>query len=113
MTAIPVTPAGIPGVTGLDQVLRPPVTPQEKWERIAFTFCRMGTTGLIAWALSPAIFVLLVSIASVAFYGRAVWVGVSRTRCLLRRPTLVIAFWGVIGAADAAWIFLLGQRLPT
>jgi len=112
MTAIPAPSPGIPGVTGLDQVLRRPVTPQEKWERIAFTFCRMGTTGLIVWALSPAIFILLVSIASVAFYGRAVWVGVSRTRCLLRRPTLVIAFWGVIGAADAAWIFLLGQRLP-
>lgn len=112
MTAIPAPPPGIPGVTGLERVLRRPVTPQEKWERIAFTFCRMGTTGLIAWALSPAIFILLVSIASVAFYGRAVWLGVSRTRCLLRRPTLVIAFWGAVGAADAAWIFLLGQRLP-
>jgi hypothetical protein len=95
------------------QVLRPAMTPQEKWERLAFTFCRMGTTGLIVWALSPAIFVLLVSIVAVAFYGRAVWVGVSRTRCLLRRPSLVIAFWLVVGGLDAVWLFGLGQRLPT
>ena len=92
----------------LQRVIRPPTTPQEKWERLAFTFCRMGTTGLIAWALSPAIFILAVSGIAVAFYGRAVWLGVSRTRCLLRRPTLVILFWSVVGVADAAW--LLAQR---
>lgn len=95
------------------QVLRRPQTPQEKWERLAFTFCRMGTTGLIVWAVSPAIFILLVSIVAIAFYGRAVWVGVSKTRCLLRRPSLVIAFWLVVGSADAVWLFALGQRLPT
>ena len=87
-------------------VLRPPQTPQEKWERLAFTFCRMGTTGLIVWLVSPPLFILAVSIIAVAFYGRAVWVGVSRTRCLLRRPTLVIAFWLVVGSLDAAWLLL-------
>jgi hypothetical protein len=65
----------------------------------------MGTTGLIVWLLSPAYFILAVSAIAVAFYGRAVWLGVSRTRCLLRRPTLVIVFWSVIGIADALWLF--------
>ena len=87
-------------------VLRPAQTPQEKWERLAFTFCRMGTTGLIVWLVSPPLFILAVSVVAVAFYGRAVWLGVSRTRCLLRRPTLVIAFWSIVGAVDAAWLLL-------
>ena len=93
-------------------VLRPPATPQEKAERLAFTFCRMGTTGLIVWVLTPPVFILLVSVAAVAFYGRAVWLGVSRTRCLLRRPSLVIAFWLVVGTLDAIWLFGLRQTLP-
>lgn len=96
----------------LQRAIRPPSTPQERWERLAFTFCRMGTTGLIVWALSPPIFILLVSAVAVGFYGRAVWLGVSRTRCLLRRPTLVIAFWLAVGTADAVWIFALRQQLP-
>lgn len=91
-------------IAELQRVIRPPSTPQEKWERLAFTVCRMGTTGLIVWILSPAIFILVVSAVAVAFYGRAVWLGVSRTRCLLRRPTLVIVFWSVIGLADAVWL---------
>lgn len=106
---------GLPpaGLADVQRVIRPPITPQERWERLAFTFCRMGTTGLIVWALSPAIFVLLISIAAVALYGRAVWIGVSRTRCLLRRPTLVIAFWLAVGAADLVWIFVFRQQLPS
>jgi hypothetical protein len=62
----------------------------QRWDRIAFTFCRMGTTGLIAWLLTPPVFVLLVSVAVVALYGRAF----------------------ALGALDAVWLFALGQRLP-
>ena len=36
----------------------------EKYERLAFTFCRLGTTGLIAWLVGPAVFVLVVAIAA-------------------------------------------------
>jgi hypothetical protein len=101
--------------------LRPPVastgsvplpSPAERADRLAFTFCRLGTTGLIAWALTPPVFVLLASIAIVALYGRAVVLGVTRSRCFLRRPALIMATWATIGAVDAAWFFVAGQRLP-
>ncbi|MDQ3513160.1 MAG: hypothetical protein M3462_05755 [Chloroflexota bacterium] len=77
----------------------------EKYERVAFTFCKMGTTGLLAWALTPAVFVLLVAVAAIAFYGRAVSLGLTRSRCVLRRPALIIGFWAVVALADAAWLF--------
>ena len=91
---------------------RPPLTRPEKYERLAFTFCRMGTTGLIAWALTPAVFVLVVALAAIALYARSITLGVSWSRCFLRRPTLIIGVWTVIAVADAIWIFVLGQRLP-
>ena len=65
----------------------------------------MGTTGLLAWVLTPAVFVLLVAVAAIAFYGRAVSLGLTRSRCVLRRPTLIIGFWAVVALADAAWLF--------
>ncbi len=82
----------------------------EKYERLAFTFCRLGTTGLIAWVLGPPLFVLLVSLAAIVLYGRSITLGVRWTKCLLRRPTLIIAFWAVVAAADAYWMFALGAR---
>lgn len=92
--------------------LRPPLTRPEKYERLAFTFCRMGTVGLIAWLVTPPVFVLLVALVAIVLYARAVTLGVSWTRCFLRRPTLIIAVWAAIAAADAAWLFVLGGRLP-
>ncbi len=79
----------------------------EKYERVAFTFCKMGTTGLLAWALTPPVFVLLVAIAAVGFYGRALSLGLTRSRCVLRKPALIIGFWASVGVLDALW--LLGR----
>ena len=89
---------------------RRPLTRPEKYERLAFTFCKLGTTGLIAWALGPPLFVLLVSVAAVALYGRAITLGVSWSKCLLRRPTLIVGFWGLVAVVDAYWLFVLGGR---
>ncbi|HUP28510.1 MAG TPA: hypothetical protein VM409_08760 [Chloroflexia bacterium] len=85
--------------------LRPPLTSAEKYEKLAFTFCKMGTTGLIAWALTPPIFILLVATIAVVLYAKAVTLGVLRSRCILRRPLLIITFWAVVGIADAVWLF--------
>jgi hypothetical protein len=85
----------------------------EKYERLAFTFCRMGTVGLIAWLIGPAWFVLIVSSIAVALYARAISLGVGWTKCFLRRPTWIVAFWLVVAIADAYWLFVLGGRLPT
>ena len=87
--------------------VRPPLSPPEKWEKAAFTFCKMGTTGLIAWVMTPPVFVLVVSVVAIALYARSVSLGVSWSKCLLRRPTLIIAFWAVVATADAAWLIWL------
>ena len=49
--------------------VRPPLSRPEKYERLAFTFCRMGTVGLIAWLVGPAVFVLAVAIVAIVLYG--------------------------------------------
>jgi hypothetical protein len=92
--------------------VRPPLTRPEKYERLAFTFCKMGTVGLIAWALTPAVFVLVVAVVAIVLYARSITLGVSWSRCFLRRPTLIIAFWALVAVADIVWLFVLGQRLP-
>ena len=99
-------------VVGPQSYVRPPRTRPEKYEHLAFTFCRMGTVGLIAWLVSPAVFVLGVSLIAISLYARSITLGVSWTKCFLRRPTLIIGVWAVIAVADAIWIFVLGQRLP-
>ena len=88
------------------------LSPPEKYERLAFTFCRMGTIGLIAWLMTPAVFVLVVAIVAIGLYLRSISLGVSWSKCFLRRPTLIVGFWAVVAAVDAYWIFVLGQHLP-
>jgi hypothetical protein len=96
---------------GPSSFVRPPLSRPEKYERLAFTFCKMGTVGLMAWALTPAVFVLIVAVTAIVLYARSITLGVSWTRCFLRRPTLVIGAWTVIVIADVIWLFVLGQRL--
>ncbi len=79
---------------------------------MAFTFCRMGTVGLIAWVLGPPLFVLIVAIAAVVLYARAITLGVGWTKCFLRRPTYIVGFWAVVAILDAYWLFVLGGRWP-
>jgi hypothetical protein len=106
-------PAGLPGQVGPQSYVRPPLSPPEKYERLAFTFCRMGTVGLIAWAVTPAVFVLVVALVAIALYAKSISLGVSWSKCFLRRPTLIIGVWAGIAVLDAAWLFVLGGRLPS
>ena len=86
---------------------RPPLTRAQKYDRLAFTFCKMGTVGLIAWLITPAIFVLLVAVVAIGLYGRAVTLGITRSQCILRRPLLIMGFWAAVAAADAYWLLAL------
>jgi len=53
-----------------------PTDPAREYEKLAFTFCsRLGTTGLIAWALGPPLFVLIVAVVAIVLYLKS-----SRTR---------------------------------
>ena len=79
----------------------------ETYERVAFTFCKLGTVGLIAWLLTPPVFVLVVAAAVVALYGRALALGVRSSRCFLRRPLYIIGFWVAVGVADGVWLLAL------
>jgi hypothetical protein len=83
---------------------RPPLTRAQKYDRLAFTFCKMGTVGLIAWLLTPPVFVLLVALVAIALYGRALALGITRSQCVLRRPLLIMSFWAAVAAADALWL---------
>ncbi len=80
---------------------RPPLTQAQKYERLAFTVCKMGTVGLIAWIITPPVFVLVVAVAAIALYGRALALGVRRSQCVLKRPLLIMGFWAAIAAGDA------------
>lgn len=114
MSAIAPAPGGRAaiGPVGPQTYVRPPLTPPEKYERLAFTFCRMGTVGLIAWVVSPAIFVLVVALVAIALYAKSITLGVSWSKCFLRRPTLIIGVWAAIAAADLYWLVILGGRMP-
>jgi hypothetical protein len=103
------TTTSLPPVGPLTYV-RPPLTRPQKYEKLAFTFCRLGTTGLIVWVLGPPLFVLIVAIAAIALYLKSISLGVSWTKCLLRRPSLVVGFWAVVATLDAFWLIGLGGR---
>ena len=85
---------------------RPPLTRPQKYERLAFTFCKMGTVGLLAWLMTPPIFVLVVALGAIVLYGRALALGIRRSQCILRRPLLIMSFWTAVAAADAGMLVL-------
>ena len=86
---------------------RPPLTRAQKYERLAFTVCKMGTVGLIAWLVTPPIFVLVIALAAIYLYGRALALGIKRSQCILRKPMLVMGFWAAVAAADLTWLVFL------
>ncbi len=86
---------------------RPPLSRAQKYERLAFTFCKMGTVGLLAWALTPPIFVLLVAVGAIFLYGRALALGITRSQCVLRRPLLIMGFWTVVASGIIGWLLFL------
>jgi hypothetical protein len=83
-----------------------PLERAEKYERVAFMFCKMGTTGLIVWLLTPPIFVLIVAAIATILYAYSFSLGLIRSRCFLRKPLLIMSTWIVIGALDIAWLVL-------
>jgi hypothetical protein len=101
--------AGTPALDPIKAWLaaRPPLTRAQKFDRLAFTFCKMGTVGLIAWLVTPALFVLAVALVAIGLYGKAVTLGITRSQCVLRRPLLIMGFWAAVAAADGYWLLFL------
>ena len=80
-----------------------PKTRGQKLEGVAFQFCKVATVALILgrWTLPVA-----AALAAV-FYVWAWSAGKRDTRCVLRYPLFIAAFWGVVSVA-AFWFVMRG-----
>ena len=67
-------------------------------------YCVMTTVALLAWALSPAVMVVVMAGIGFAVYWRAIRGGLTRTRCVLRHPNLVLAYLGAACLAGIAGV---------
>jgi len=69
-------------------------------------FCAMTTVALIAWLLGPPACVVIMSAIGLWAYARATRRGLRESRCVLRRPVLVLAYLGLAFAAGGAALLL-------
>ena len=60
------------------------------WRSRSAAWARSGSS---PGSLGPPLFVLIVAIAAVVLYARAITLGVGWTKCFLRRPTYIVGFW--------------------
>jgi hypothetical protein len=84
----------------------PTKSPAEKWEGIAFTFCKAATIVLLITLLHGGRFMLPI-IAGVAclLYLVTYFSGKKKTRCNISHPLLVAALWAFI-SGFSLWIIL-------
>jgi hypothetical protein len=71
-------------------------------------FCVMTTVALIAWLLGPPACVMIMSALGLWAYARAIRGGLEESRCILRRPALVL---GYLALAFAGGAFALVRQL--
>ena len=72
-------------------------------------FCAMTTVALIAWVLGPPACVMLMSALGLWAYVRAIRGGLRESRCVLKRPALVLGYLSVafLGGAIALVLHLV------
>ena len=95
-TPLPSTLNHQPSAISATQPTARPKTKGEIYEGIAFTFCKAATIILITQKLALPV----ASGAAAVFYLLAARNGKNDTRCILRAPLLIAAFWGVISLAS-------------
>ena len=64
-------------------------------------FCVYTTVALLAWVVSPPVMVMAMSGLGLWAYARAVRAGLTRSKCVLRNPKLVLLYLGTVFAAGA------------
>ena len=72
-------------------------------------FCAMTTVALIAWVIGPPACLMVMSALGLWAYVRAVRGGLQETRCVLKRPALVLGYLALTflaGAGGLAWRLL-------
>ncbi len=58
-------------------------------------FCAMTTVALIAWLLGPPACVMIMSALGLWAYVRAIRGGLRESRCVLKRPALVLGYLSI------------------
>jgi hypothetical protein len=73
----------------------------EKLEGVAFQFCKVATVALILgkWTLPVA------SALAAGLYVSAFFSGKSDTKCILRYPLFIAAFWGCVSVVSFWFTF--------
>ena len=74
-----------------------PSTSSAVWERVAFGWCKVATMLLLTAPLGRFALPVVALLTSALFVGAYVR-GARESRCILKRPLLIAAFWGIIGA---------------
>jgi hypothetical protein len=72
-------------------------------------FCAMTTVALIAWVIGPPACLMVMSALGLWAYARAMRAGLRESRCVLRRPALVLGYLALTflaGAGGLAWRLL-------
>lgn len=89
----------------------PPPAPQVPTGIDPLRFCVLTTVALLAWLLGAPAVVMAMSAMGLWAYGRAVRGGLTQTRCILRRPKLVLGYLALafVAAAAALANTLLGR----
>jgi hypothetical protein len=64
-------------------------------------FCVYTTVALLAWVVSPPVMVMAMSGLGLWAYSRAVRGGLTRSKCVLRNPKLVLFYLGTVFTAGA------------
>jgi hypothetical protein len=79
--------------------VQPVVSPTVTFDPIRF--CVYTTVALLSWLVSPPVMVMVMSGLGLWAYRRAVRGGLTRSKCVLRNPRLVLLYLGTVFAAGA------------
>src|SRR5215211_6327897 len=77
--------------------VQPTAAPTPAFDPIRF--CVYTTVALLAWLVSPPVMVMAMSGMGLWAYSRAVRDGLTRSKCVLRNPKLVLLYLGTVFVA--------------
>jgi hypothetical protein len=69
-------------------------------------YCVYTTVALLAWLVSPPVMVMAMSGIGFWMYTRAIRGGLTRSKCVLRKPKLVLFYLGTVFVAGAVGLGL-------
>jgi len=94
------------GYSAIDGAPPVPSAPHASFDPLRF--CVYTTVALLAWLVSAPVMMMAMSALGLWTYGRAIRGGLTRTKCVLRNPRLVLGYLALVFVAGAA---ALGWRL--